>query len=50
MNEIQGIAFAREPFGTPCCHIAVLQDPHGNKLVIHKLNPQTRKESANDYK
>lgn len=29
--------FAAEPFETPVCHIAVLQDPDGNKLMIHKL-------------
>ena len=31
------VRFAAEPFETPVCHIAVLQDPDGNKLMIHKL-------------
>jgi predicted enzyme related to lactoylglutathione lyase len=29
------VNFAAEPFETPCCHMAVVQDPHGNKLIIH---------------
>ena len=33
------IRFAAEPFETPCCHMAVVQDPDGNKLIIHKLKP-----------
>ena len=45
----QHVPFAAEPFETPCCHMAVVQDPDGNKLIIHKLKPETRKESANDY-
>ena len=28
----QGIPFAGDPFETPCCHMAVVQDPDGNKL------------------
>jgi predicted enzyme related to lactoylglutathione lyase len=31
------VRFAAEPFETPVCHIAVVQDPDGNKLMIHKL-------------
>jgi predicted enzyme related to lactoylglutathione lyase len=37
------VPFAAEPFETPCCHMAVVQDPDGNKLIIHKLKPQTEK-------
>ena len=33
------IRFAADPFETPCCHMAVVQDPDGNKLIIHKLKP-----------
>jgi len=44
-----GVPFAAEPFETPCCHMAVVQDPDGNKLIIHKLKLKTRKESANDH-
>jgi predicted enzyme related to lactoylglutathione lyase len=38
------IRFAAEPFETPCCHMAVVQDPDGNKLMIHKLKPENEKE------
>jgi predicted enzyme related to lactoylglutathione lyase len=37
------VRFAAEPFETPCCHMAVIQDPDGNKLIIHKLKPQNEK-------
>ena len=38
-----GVPFAAEPFETPCCHMAVVQDPDGNKLIIHKLKPENKK-------
>jgi predicted enzyme related to lactoylglutathione lyase len=31
------VPFAAEPFESPVCHMAVVQDPDGNKLIIHKL-------------
>jgi predicted enzyme related to lactoylglutathione lyase len=37
------IVFNAEPFETPCCHMAVVQDPDGNKLIIHKLKPENQK-------
>jgi predicted enzyme related to lactoylglutathione lyase len=37
------VRFAAEPFETPCCHMAVIQDPDGNKLMIHKLKPENQK-------
>ena len=37
------VRFAAEPFETPCCHMAVIQDPDGNKLFIHKLKPENEK-------
>jgi predicted enzyme related to lactoylglutathione lyase len=37
------VRFAAEPFETPCCHTAVVQDPDGNKLIIHKLKPDNEK-------
>ena len=37
------ICFAAEPFETPCCQMAVVQDPDGNKLIIHKLKPENEK-------
>ena len=39
----QDAPFAAEPFETPCCHMAVVQDPDGNKLIIHKLKPENEK-------
>ena len=32
-----GVTFAYDPFESPCCHMAIVQDPDGNKIVIHKL-------------
>ena len=37
------VQFAAEPFETPCCHMAVVQDADGNKLIIHKLKPENEK-------
>ena len=37
------VRFAVEPFETPCCQMAVVQDPDGNKLIIHKLKPANQK-------
>ncbi|HEY2626295.1 MAG TPA: VOC family protein [Candidatus Udaeobacter sp.] len=37
------VRFAEEPFETPCCHMAIIQDPDGNKLMIHKLKPENEK-------
>jgi predicted enzyme related to lactoylglutathione lyase len=37
------VPFAAEPFETPCCRMAVVQDPDGNKLIIHKLKPENEK-------
>jgi predicted enzyme related to lactoylglutathione lyase len=31
------VPFAADPFETPVCHMAVVQDPDGNKLMIHGL-------------
>jgi predicted enzyme related to lactoylglutathione lyase len=41
--KIAVIPFAADPFETPCCHMAVVQDPDGNKLIIHKLKPEDQK-------
>ena len=38
------VRFAAEPFESPCCHMAVVQDPDGNKLMIHKLKPESEKQ------
>ena len=39
----QHVRFATEPFETPCCYMAVVQDPDGNKLIIHKLKPENER-------
>ena len=39
----QQVRFDADPFETPCCHMAVVQDPDGNKLIIHKLKPENEK-------
>ncbi len=31
---------------SPVCRMAVIQDPDGNKLIIHKLKSQNEKEAA----
>jgi predicted enzyme related to lactoylglutathione lyase len=31
------VRFAAEAFESPVCHMAVVQDPDGNKIMIHKL-------------
>jgi predicted enzyme related to lactoylglutathione lyase len=37
------IPFTTEPMDTPCCHMAIVQDPDGNNLVIHKIKPPDQK-------
>jgi predicted enzyme related to lactoylglutathione lyase len=34
-----GIEFEMGPLETPVCHIAVLRDPDGSKICIHKRKP-----------
>ena len=43
-----GVSFDAESFETPCCYMAVVRDPDGNKLIIHKLKPENEKEIAHD--
>jgi predicted enzyme related to lactoylglutathione lyase len=35
----QGIPFVVETLETPVCHLAVIHDPDGNSVVIHKRKP-----------
>jgi len=37
------IPFATEPFESPCCRMAVIADPDGNNIVIHKLKAENEK-------
>ncbi len=40
----QQVPFAVEPFESPCCRMAIIQDPDGNNVVIHKLKPESEKQ------
>jgi predicted enzyme related to lactoylglutathione lyase len=42
--EERKIAFKK--VDSPVCRMAVLQDPDGNKLVIHKLKTEAEKETS----
>jgi predicted enzyme related to lactoylglutathione lyase len=38
------VTFTAEAFETPVCHMAVVQDPDGNKLMIHKLKSASQSQ------
>jgi catechol 2,3-dioxygenase-like lactoylglutathione lyase family enzyme len=38
LNE-KGIPFVMDTLETPVCHLAVISDPDGNSIVIHKRKP-----------
>jgi predicted enzyme related to lactoylglutathione lyase len=40
----RNVPFSTEPFESPCCHMAIIKDPDGNQIVIHKLIPENEKE------
>jgi predicted enzyme related to lactoylglutathione lyase len=33
------VPFDAEPFESPVCHMAIVRDPDGNKIIIHKRKP-----------
>jgi len=35
----QKIPFTMEPLETPVCHMAIISDPDGSRLLIHKRKP-----------
>ena len=37
--KARGVPFRMEPFPTPVCRMAMISDPDGNTLCIHKRNP-----------
>ena len=39
----QKVTFVVEAYESPCCWMAIIQDPDGNNLVIHKLKPENEK-------
>ena len=34
-----GVTFNAEPFESPVCHMALIDDPDGNTICIHKRKP-----------
>ena len=40
----QHVSFVVEAYESPCCRMAIIQDPDGNNLVIHKLKPESEKQ------
>jgi predicted enzyme related to lactoylglutathione lyase len=40
----QKVPFVVEAFESPCCRMAIIQDPDGNNIVIHKLKPESEKQ------
>ena len=38
------VPFVVEAYESPCCWMAVIKDPDGNNIVIHKLKPENEKE------
>jgi predicted enzyme related to lactoylglutathione lyase len=40
------VPFLTEPFESPCCRMAIIKDPDGNQIVIHKLKPEDEKEAC----
>jgi predicted enzyme related to lactoylglutathione lyase len=35
----RAVSFVREAFDTPVCRMAVIEDPDGNHITIHKRHP-----------
>ena len=40
----QQVPFVVEAYESPCCRMAIIQDPDGNNIVIHKLKPESEKQ------
>jgi predicted enzyme related to lactoylglutathione lyase len=40
----RGVRFTTERFESPCCRMAIIQDPDGNNIAIHKLKPENEKQ------
>jgi predicted enzyme related to lactoylglutathione lyase len=37
------IPFVVDAYESPCCWMAIIKDPDGNNIVIHKLKPENEK-------
>lgn len=35
--KARGVAFAAEGIESPVCHMAIVKDPDGNAIILHKL-------------
>lgn len=35
--KAKGVAFAAEGIESPVCHMAIVKDPDGNAIILHKL-------------
>jgi predicted enzyme related to lactoylglutathione lyase len=40
----QHVPFVIEAYESPCCRMAIIQDPDGNNIVIHKLKAESEKQ------
>ena len=40
----QNVPFVVEAYESPCCRMAIVEDPDGNNIVIHKLKPESEKQ------
>jgi predicted enzyme related to lactoylglutathione lyase len=38
------VPFDAEDIESPCCRMAVVQDPDGNKIIIHKLKSENERQ------
>ena len=41
--ELERRKIAYDKVDSPVCRMAIIEDPDGNKLIIHKLKPEERK-------
>ena len=37
--KAKNVPFSMEPLETPVCHMAIISDPDGSRLLIHKRKP-----------
>jgi hypothetical protein len=44
----RNVRFTTERFESPSCHMAIIADPDGNNIVIHKLKPENEKQPVYD--
>jgi predicted enzyme related to lactoylglutathione lyase len=38
--KARGVAFAAEGIESPVCHMAIVKDPDGNAIILHKLKSE----------